>query len=337
MTTKLLKSSYAIAMLLLTVTACSKKEQVAVTPSNTNPVPVTENLVIPADWPRHPTLNNGLPASIAIHYKTSALNGQPFRGFMAIVDLRSASLEFKPVLRNSLSTPSTFYNAETGNRYITINGGFFDFGSQKSLSLVLQNGNRLANNVGSVVRNGRTYYPTRAAFGFNRNNRAFSASWIYGLSNGSLFNYPAPSPNNPNNTPQAIPSTTFPSGGSAWGVTDAVGGSPMLVTSNTQNITDIPELIDVGTNSKRSRTAYGYTADGRLLLLVVEQNTTTRNPAGATLPELSTIMRSFGAQRAVNMDGSGSSCMLVNGVQTIIPSDGGSQRAIAACLFIKGS
>jgi Phosphodiester glycosidase len=327
---------YALMLLLMATASCTKTElsPIATTNSNTGGPTTEAALIIPPDWPRHPTLNNNLPASIAIHYKTTTLNGLPFRAFMAIVDLRNNNLEFKPVLRSTLSTPSTFYNNEPGTKYITVNGGFFSGGS--SVSLVLQNGTRLANNIASVVRNGRTYFPTRAAFGFNRNNRAYSASWVYTLTDGRLFNYPVPSPNDANATPQPRPSATFPAGGGVWGVTDALGGGPMLVPGNGQDITDGPELSDVATNSKRARTAYGYTTDGRLLILVVEHNIITNNPSGATLPEMANIMTSFGAQRAVNMDGSGSSCMLVNGQQTILPSDlGGTQRPIPACLFIK--
>ncbi len=329
----LLKFRHAAVLLLLAAAACKKNDRAAenTTPGNTPATPATEALTIPADWPRDPTLNTGLPASIAIHRKTTTLNGSAFRGYMAIVNMQDANLVFKPALRSSLSTPSTFYNAEAGTKYITVNGGFFDFGSGQSLSLVLQNNSRLANNTGSIVRSGRTYFPTRAAFGFNSSNRGFSASWVYTLTDGRLFNYPSPSPNNELNTPQPRPSATFPSGGNVWGVTDAMGGSPMLVTNGTRNITDVAELASFGTNSKNARTAYGYTSDGRMLILVAERSGVS---SGASLVEMANIMVSFGASRAVNFDGSGSSCMLVNGKQSIAPSDG-SQRAVAACLFIK--
>ncbi len=82
------------------------------------------------------------------------------------------------------------------------------------------------------------------------------------------------------------------------------------------------------------RTAMGYTATGKLIILVVEG----RNPGkaeGASLPDLANIFINLGAVEALNLDGGGSSCMLVQGKETIRPSDKEGQRAIPAVFMIK--
>jgi exopolysaccharide biosynthesis protein len=42
-----------------------------------------------------------------------------------------------------------------------------------------------------------------------------------------------------------------------------------------------------------------------------------------------------GCEEALNLDGGGSSCMLVNGKQTITPSDKEGQRPVPAVFIIK--
>ena len=50
--------------------------------------------------------------------------------------------------------------------------------------------------------------------------------------------------------------------------------------------------------------------------------------------ELTNIMLRYGAYNASNLDGGGSSCMLVNGIETIKVSDG-SQRAVASTVMMR--
>jgi exopolysaccharide biosynthesis protein len=46
-------------------------------------------------------------------------------------------------------------------------------------------------------------------------------------------------------------------------------------------------------------------------------------------------MVGLGCVEALNLDGGGSSCMLINGKETIWPSDKGQQRAVPAVFIIK--
>jgi Phosphodiester glycosidase len=324
-----------LCLLLIAMTSCKKSTLPAATEttdiSNPRGLNLTPSAVtIPSDWVRQ--TNFTLPASINVYRKSSNFKGRSFNGYLAVADLRNRSLAFKPVFSSTNKTPQSFYNAEGGTKYITVNGGFFDQQSGASFSTVIQNNVVLSKNVASVTRNGRTYYPTRAAFGFNPSNRGYSASWIYHLTDGRVFNWGAPAANNPNTTPLPRPTSTTPGGGSQWGVTDAIGGGPMLVFNGVRSVYDVPELIDVSNNSNRARTAYGYTSDGRMLILCVQGNAFPET--GVTLTEMGDLMAGFGAVRAVNFDGSGSSCMLINGIQTITPTFG-NQREVPSCLFIK--
>jgi exopolysaccharide biosynthesis protein len=78
----------------------------------------------------------------------------------------------------------------------------------------------------------------------------------------------------------------------------------------------------------------GYTAKGELILFVCEGRFKGRAD-GLTLPEMATIMRQIGCVEALNLDGGGSSCLLINGKETIKPSDKEGQRPVPAVFMIR--
>ena len=89
-----------------------------------------------------------------------------------------------------------------------------------------------------------------------------------------------------------------------------------------------------GDNDKHPRTAMGYTPGGKLIILVIQG----RFPGiaeGATLMQEAKILQDIGCYEALNLDGGGSSCMLVNGKETIKPSDKEGERPVPAVFIIK--
>ncbi len=56
---------------------------------------------------------------------------------------------------------------------------------------------------------------------------------------------------------------------------------------------------------------------------------------GANLEQLSRLLTGIGCEEAFNLDGGGSSCLLVYGKQTITPSDKERQRAVPAVFMVK--
>jgi exopolysaccharide biosynthesis protein len=114
----------------------------------------------------------------------------------------------------------------------------------------------------------------------------------------------------------------------------AVGGGPVLLQNGEIKISNNEELKFGGKaiNDKHPRTAMGYTADNKLIILVVEG----RNPnaGGANLTQEAQILKDLGCVEALNLDGGGSTCLLVNGKETIKPSDK-VERAVPAVFIIK--
>ena len=120
-----------------------------------------------------------------------------------------------------------------------------------------------------------------------------------------------------------------------WKVTTAIGGGPTLVHNGKIQITNRQEQMFVGgEKDKHPRSAMGYTTDNKLIILVVQG----RSPGiadGVTLQQEAQILLDLGCYEALNLDGGGSSCLLVNGMETIKPSDKEGQRPVPGVFLIK--
>jgi len=113
------------------------------------------------------------------------------------------------------------------------------------------------------------------------------------------------------------------------GVFDAVGGDPILLLDGAST------QVCAGC-ARQPRTAIGVTATGKILLVVIDG----RRPGwsrGATLGELRTMLRDLGAVDAMNLDGGGSSEMVVKGKVVNRPSDGHERRITNAVLILPGA
>jgi hypothetical protein len=113
------------------------------------------------------------------------------------------------------------------------------------------------------------------------------------------------------------------------GVFDAVGGDPILLLDGAQT----PICVSC---ARQPRTAIGVTATGRILLVVIDGRQ-PRWSRGATLGELRSTLRDLGAVDALNLDGGGSSEMVVKGEVVNRPSDGRERRITNAVLILPGA
>jgi len=289
-----------------------------------------------SDWVKQTDLMEGFPSGIEF-YKTNKSIGSKSSNLSLLIFRPSKGIDLKPIVLTSGKTPSAIYEGEAGEIYAVMNGGFFS--GSTSLSLVMHDGVVGSVNVKSLTRPldgvNKTYYPTRAALGITA-DFAPSVNWVYsvGSGTGTLYAYPVPSLNELGKAPLPVPTAYFPQGGNIWSVSTAIGGSPMLIKGGEINITDANELIAVDNTSSRARSAIGYLTNGNIVLLAAEGN----NPdgaAGLTLQELAEIMLEIGCKGAINLDGGGSSSMVVNGEMTIKPSDVGGERKVISALIVK--
>ncbi|MDO5707020.1 MAG: stalk domain-containing protein [Andreesenia angusta] len=107
-----------------------------------------------------------------------------------------------------------------------------------------------------------------------------------------------------------------------------IGGHGLLVDNNqTLNYTKDLNALE----GNRARTAAGISADGKKLYIASVEGRTSRSD-GMKLGQLSRFMQAIGSFRAVNLDGGGSTAMVVkqNGVQSrvINPEKNGYERKV---------
>lgn len=127
-----------------------------------------------------------------------------------------------------------------------------------------------------------------------------------------------------------------------WPVGEGAPGTPVEV------IGGYPELLDEGRRvgdflveanpsfaaSRHPRTAVGYDPGAGRFWLVVVDGRQGEYSTGMSLPELTTLLEALGAREALNLDGGGSSVMLVRGRSVSRPSDGTGERPVVNALLV---
>jgi hypothetical protein len=259
------------------------------------------------------------------------------------VDMNNPDYIVHPYLTNSATTTSNF-SANVG-AIAAINGGFFggSGSTASSVSALLEPGVLKARNdatVPRVVNNVPTNIPiTRAFLGLNQ-DRSASIDWIYHYGNTpqDIFYFDNPTPN----TPTFVAPTPVKSEGNAYDqLLMGIGGGPVLIKNGEIRVTYDEEGFYGGSgldgNLTRMRSAVGYTEDGRLIMLVVESGTNVNGVfvSGLALIDLAQVMFNLGCVEAMNLDGGGSSTMVI-GNELVHRTQGGltTQRQVPTILAV---
>jgi hypothetical protein len=118
---------------------------------------------------------------------------------------------------------------------------------------------------------------------------------------------------------------------------EAVGGRPMVVLDSALTLA-ARDTVSFSV-TRHPRTAVGVSRDGRRLWLVTVDGRQPSHSAGMSLLELGTFMRDLGAVQAINLDGGGSTAMVVrnrSGALVVVntPSDAQGERAVGNALAV---
>ncbi len=285
-----------------------------------------------------------LPEYIKVYKAPETLQGKEAVAYIAVADMSSAQWDIWSIndvnmegTDDAFKTPNTVFN-ESGWP-VVINAGFFYAygGKNYSSSLAVRNSEVLAYNINYASEDWVTmYYPTRAVF-LESESGDFDACWTYRTWDNHYM-YPSPADNTWEAKPAKQPSASYPEGAEEFAAKTAIGGGPLLIDGGKFMNTYVQELFNgtsgIGPDSNQPRTAIGVTSDGRMILFVCEGREMTEGVLGLTTADVAEVLLDLGCVEAINLDGGGSSCMLVNGKETIKVSDG-SQRAVASTVMIK--
>lgn len=110
-----------------------------------------------------------------------------------------------------------------------------------------------------------------------------------------------------------------------------LGAGPRLLRAGKVETTEVAEEFRPDVIRRGPRTAIGIDKAGNMLLVVVDGRQT--HSRGLTLPELAQWMLDFGAVEAINLDGGGSTTLVINNQVMNSPSDG-TERAVANAVLL---
>jgi hypothetical protein len=302
-------------------------------------IPISTLLFAQFHWTRVDSTFGTLPPSVKIFRIDDTLNGRPFVAYYVDALLKDKKLVFTTQALNGVRIKPSAYYTQEKNPLLIVNGTFFNLQTNQNLNLIIQKKKLLSYNATSLKGPGADsssyYYITRSAIGINKKRRA-DVAWTFTDSNMSWVYAFQDSPvvaKGKSKTPTANKLGRFD--WRKWRMVTAIGGGPTLIHNGKILITNKEEQMQIGGEiDKHPRTAMGYTTDGRLIILVIEG----RNPGiaeGATLIDEANILLKLGCYEALNLDGGGSSCMLINGKETIKPSDKEGERPVPGVFMIK--
>ncbi len=116
---------------------------------------------------------------------------------------------------------------------------------------------------------------------------------------------------------------------------DIIGGGPRIVRAGKVSVEVDAEGQRKGFDTERHpRTAIGFTRDCRFLILVVVDGRQPGFSLGMSLYELAELLLEFGCHEALNLDGGGSSTMVIRNRVVNSPSDITGPRPVAGALLI---
>lgn len=298
-----------------------------------------------ADSTFHP-----LPKNFHVYKTTDSLDEKPFIAYYAEAKLMDKHLDFTTdTTYKRRLTPQQFFE-KNEQPLLVVNTTFFSFATNQNLNAVIKNGKLVAYNIHTLAGKGKdtlTYrHPMGSAIGITKKRKA-DVAWLFTDSTQKFsraFQFPLHAIkdsvsfykyNYTQDMNKSKIALEHGLAGKKWKMKTAVGGGPVLLQNGEVKISNEEELkfsSKTGLTDKHPRTAMGYTADGRLIILVIQGR--SADAAGATLVQEAQLLKDLGCIEALNLDGGGSSCMLINGKPTIKVSDKEGQRPVPAVFII---
>ena len=206
---------------------------------------------------------------------------------------------------DGLNTPSEI--GLKSNATVIINGGYFSRGQKpmRHIGLLKSQDSLYEPASNSVLRENLRYNINRGAFAVKYDNST-EISWAT-TKNDSIFSWNFPFRNRPGK-----PASINYSFSQFWNVKEAIHAGPILVTNRTINVTSEQEVFfNTPVDGVQPRSAIGYKKNGDIIMMVIDGRQV--DSRGAYLKELAMLMIQFDCEEALNLDGGGSSSLIVDG------------------------
>lgn len=292
-------------------------------------------------WTKVDSVNTNLPKAVKLFYTNDSIAGKPNIAYYLEANLKDSELIFDvDTTYKRRLTPNEFY-VKNNKPLVIVNCTFFNFKTNQNLNTVIKNGKNISFNVPTTNGTGNDSLKQlkiyRAAIGISKKCKA-DVAWINTDTTYETI-LASETPIKPfikNDSSILLMKSFTKKNFKKWKMQTAIGGGPVLLQNGQISISNEEEGLFIGKSfyDKHPRTAMGYTKDDKLIILVV-QGRFPNKADGVSLIQEAQILKDIGCIEAINLDGGGSTCMLVNGKETITPSDKTGQRALPAVFIIK--
>jgi exopolysaccharide biosynthesis protein len=283
---------------------------------------------LPMNWTLVDSLNAELPPSVRVYVGQN--DELPLRAWYVAIDephpiiITRVAVSDDPA--DGLETVSSL--ARDLRACVAVNGGYFaiDNARARHVGLLVSGGDKLGSATRSVLWDSLRYETARAAIGFTSDD-AIEITWATSRGD-TIYTWETPPPHSRGQPAEPL----LHDRAEVWRVRDALAAGPALVVRGEARVmADQEAFFGSYLRDYHPRTAAGRTADGALILMVVDG----RQPEsrGVTLEELATLTAESGAVEALNLDGGGSSTLVVNGALVNRPAGGTAERQVMSALL----
>lgn len=273
------------------------------------------------------TVSN-IPESISVYETNDKLDGRSFHAFYAVANLKGTGIELRSNVPASVTTIDDQAASFDGDCYVLVNGGYFASGQHTGIAVndfvVTGSINNPRGSILAADAENSVIYPAGKAFFGVDDFGDPSVYWANGSGvSVSYFSKPVPSVKG---------EAKYPMTPSAWASADVVewlpragiSAAPVLLKDGKRpfDFTNTPRgesyyytnfefvATDIfGPDSICDRTSIGSMEDGSVVLLICDGRMSSS--PGADLMELAMIMKGLGCVQAINLDGGGSTGMMV--------------------------
>lgn len=280
------------------------------------------------EWVGIDSINRDLPEGITV-YQT-ATSSENLRAWYVRVQEPLPDIESRVLVSTDTDRRETVSEfAERLQAPVLINGGYFrmDLDPAEHVGILKVDGKVIHAATPSVLRGEQRFYLHRSAIGFGPDDY-MGIGWV-SSQNDEVFTWERPVENMPD-VPGARVDTAYRN---SWPARDVLGGGPLLIRDGKIDIA-VNEEVFFGTSIPKvhPRTAACITGDDDLILLLVDGRQFISR--GVDLTELASILIDLGCEEALNLDGGGSSALVVNGTLLNRPEGGTSQREVMSAIAV---
>lgn len=283
---------------------------------------------IPIVWTQEEKINKELSNGMIIYSGTN--KSIPLKVWYGKINRPDSSFDVKVLVSNDKDkreSPTQFLNRTGAD--LVINAGYFrmDKNPTNHVGFLYLANKMIERPFATLLRWNRRYRTARGAFGILESGKG-EIVWSYSR-NDSLFQWNNPTPNEPNHPVKSLDFTIA----EYWPVRDAVQAGPVLMKNGQIKITSDEELFfNTKIPGVHPRSAVGIDQSGNIILCVVDGR--QMESRGVDLNELAIIMRDIGCVDALNLDGGGSSAMVVKGKLINRPAGLISEREIMSAIGV---